>query len=43
MSYFYERVLNGNINYFDEVNKIVKIFETEKVHISAYYDEMEKA
>lgn len=38
MSHFYERVLNGNINYFDEVNKIVKIFETEKVHTSAYYD-----
>ena len=38
MSHFYERVLNGDIDYYKEINKFIRLFEEETIHTDIYYN-----
>lgn len=40
MAHFYERVLESNVDYLKEINKIVKLFETEKINNSLFYKQV---
>ena len=38
MSHFYERVLKDDIDYFKEINKLVRLFEKEVIHTDVFYE-----
>ena len=38
MSHFYERVLNDTIDYYKEINKLIRLFKKETIHTDVYYE-----